>query len=69
MGRKILAGALLMAVLTFGVPTDARAGCVTNYSLCNEWAWSLDSWWDWLWAADLCQRAYMECMKEKLLGL
>jgi hypothetical protein len=69
MGRKVLAGALLSAALTLGTPTDARAGCVTDFGHCLEWAWSLDSWWDALWTADLCYNAYTRCMQQKLLGV
>lgn len=68
MGKKFMTGALLMAVLTFGTPGDARAGCVTDQLRCLEWAWSLDSYWDTLWAVDLCYRKFNECMYEKLLG-
>jgi hypothetical protein len=69
MRNKTLCGALLALAVTFGAPGDARAGCVTNALHCVNFAWSLDSYWDAILTVDLCHRAYMECMKEKLLGL
>jgi hypothetical protein len=69
MVKKILAGALLTAALTFGVPTDAGAGCVSDHGHCLEWAWSLDSWWDTFWAVDFCHNAFNRCMMQKLIGV
>jgi hypothetical protein len=69
MRKKTLGSALLVAVLTFGAPGDARAGCLTMSMDCMAWALAQESYWDMLWAIDLCQWFYMECMKEKLLGL
>lgn len=69
MRSKTLAGALLVAALTFGAPGEARAACITQNANCVTWAWSLDSYWDAFLALDLCYQLYMDCMRQKLVGL
>jgi hypothetical protein len=68
MGKKVMAGALLAAALTFGAPTDARAGCLTDYLQCLEWVSSLEGFWDAYWDPDICDRQFRECLYEELLG-
>lgn len=76
MRRKALLACVLALMVTV-MAAQARAadielegsmGCAEFLVVCYQAAFALDSFWETLAAASLCDRVYLECVRVKLIG-